>query len=93
MKKLLLGLATLPFLAGVAMAGQPAPLSDLQMDQVTAGDVVRFNFVGANNFNLGGTNFDNFGPAGTGNFFQVIIPSLDGAIKPGLPVAVTAGVL
>jgi hypothetical protein len=37
MKKLLLGLATLPFIAGVAMAGQPALLSDGQMDKVTAG--------------------------------------------------------
>jgi hypothetical protein len=37
MKKLLAGFAALPFLAGVAMAGQPAPLSDTQMDHVTAG--------------------------------------------------------
>lgn len=37
MNKLLAGIAALPFLAGVAMAGQPAPLSDTQMDQVTAG--------------------------------------------------------
>jgi hypothetical protein len=36
MKKLL-GLATLPFLAAVAMAGQPSVLSDAQMDKVTAG--------------------------------------------------------
>lgn len=35
MKKLLIGLAVLPFLAGVAAAGQP--LSDQQMDGVTAG--------------------------------------------------------
>jgi len=37
MKKLLIGFAALPFLAGVAMGGQPAPLSDAQMDKVTAG--------------------------------------------------------
>ncbi len=35
MKKALMGLAVLPFLAGVAVAGQP--LSDQQMDRVTAG--------------------------------------------------------
>jgi hypothetical protein len=37
MKKLLIGFAALPFLAGVAMAGQPTALSDAQMDKVTAG--------------------------------------------------------
>jgi hypothetical protein len=37
MNKLLIGLAMVPFLAGVAMAGQPTPLSDAQMDKVTAG--------------------------------------------------------
>jgi hypothetical protein len=35
MKKLLMGLAALPFATGVAMAGQP--LTDQQMDRVTAG--------------------------------------------------------
>jgi hypothetical protein len=35
MKKVLMGLATLPFLAGVAVAGQP--LTNQQMDRVTAG--------------------------------------------------------
>jgi hypothetical protein len=40
MKKLLAGFAALLFLAGVAMAEQPTPLSDAQMDNVTAG----FNF-------------------------------------------------
>ena len=40
MKTLLIGFATLPFLAGVAMAGQSTVLSDVQMDQVTAGDIV-----------------------------------------------------
>src|SRR5215469_2553592 len=37
MKKLVLRLAALPFLAGIAMAGQPASLTDAQMDKVTAG--------------------------------------------------------
>ena len=37
MKKLFIGLAAVPFLAGVAMAGQPTPLSNSAMDQVTAG--------------------------------------------------------
>jgi hypothetical protein len=37
MTKLFLGLASLPFIASVAMAGQPVALSDTQMDKVTAG--------------------------------------------------------
>lgn len=37
MKRLLLGLAVLPFLASMSMAGTPAPLTDKQMDTVTAG--------------------------------------------------------
>jgi hypothetical protein len=37
MKRFLFGLAALPFLAGAALAGQPAPLTNAQMDQVTAG--------------------------------------------------------
>jgi hypothetical protein len=35
MKKTLMGMAILPFLAGAAVAGQP--LTDTQMDKVTAG--------------------------------------------------------
>jgi hypothetical protein len=42
MKKLLVGLAVLPLLAGVASAGQPMPLSDAQMDKVTAGFTYSF---------------------------------------------------
>ncbi|HUK06794.1 MAG TPA: hypothetical protein VLX09_02905 [Stellaceae bacterium] len=42
MKKFVLGLAVLPFLAGVSLAGQPQPLTDQQMDKVAAG----FNFSG-----------------------------------------------
>ena len=37
MKRLLFGLAALPFLAGVSLAADPVPLSDKQMDTVTAG--------------------------------------------------------
>jgi hypothetical protein len=37
MTKLLYGVAALPFLAGVAFAGEPMQLSDKQMDKVTAG--------------------------------------------------------
>jgi hypothetical protein len=37
MNRLLYGLAALPFLAGVSLAAQPAPLTDTQMDVVTAG--------------------------------------------------------
>jgi hypothetical protein len=37
MRKLLCGLAALPFLAGVALADKPLQLSDKQMDKVTAG--------------------------------------------------------
>jgi hypothetical protein len=37
MKKWLFGMAVLPFLAGVALAGQPMQLNDKQMDKVTAG--------------------------------------------------------
>jgi len=37
MKKFILGLVVLPFLAGVSLAAQPVALSDKQMDAVTAG--------------------------------------------------------
>jgi hypothetical protein len=37
MKKLLIGLAALPFMVSIAMAGQPKPLNDTQMDKITAG--------------------------------------------------------
>ena len=37
MKKLVLGLAVLPLLAGVSLAGQTQPLTDQQMDKVAAG--------------------------------------------------------
>jgi len=37
MKRVFVGFAAVPFLAGVAMAGQPMAMSDAQMDRVTAG--------------------------------------------------------
>jgi hypothetical protein len=43
MKKLLVGVAAVPFLASVAMAGQPVSLSDTQMDKVTAGQGIEYN--------------------------------------------------
>ena len=49
MKRILAGLAVLPFLAGVALAGQPVPLSDQQMDKVSAG----FDFAELDVHNLG----------------------------------------
>jgi len=63
MKKFLIGLAALPFLAGAALAGQPTPLADNQMDMVTAGfdffevDInnVGTKVVAINNPSLGGT--------------------------------------
>lgn len=76
MKKLLAGFAALPFLAGVAMAGQPAPLSDTQMDHVTAGLAVWF---ATNNSVVIVTSVPLTAPAGTvvANF-----PSLDGVGPP-----------
>ena len=49
MKRILAGLAVLPFLAGVALAGEPVPLSDQQMDKVSAG----FDFAELDVHNLG----------------------------------------
>jgi hypothetical protein len=43
MKKLLVGIAALPFMVGFAMAGQPTQLSDGQMDKVTAGSGIEYN--------------------------------------------------
>ena len=91
MKKLLAGCALLPLLAGMAMAGQSAPLSDTQMDQVTAGLAVWFatnnSIVIVENPTSATTPFAP--PAGVvvANF-----PSLDGVGPPmtGLP-SVTRG--
>jgi len=51
MRKLLLGLAVLPFLAGASLAGQPQPLTDQQMDKVSAG----FDFMERDVNNVGAT--------------------------------------
>ena len=85
MKKLLVGLAALPFLAGVAMAGQPVPLSDAQMDKVTAGLEVFFTFSG-NGFTAVLANDMAVPTTGSSLFTQ--FPNLDGAVPPGLPVSV-----
>jgi len=45
LKPALAGLAALPLLASVGMAGQPVPLSDTNMDQITAGFQVPLPFV------------------------------------------------
>jgi hypothetical protein len=76
MKKLLASCALLPFLAGMAMAGQPAPLSDTQMDKVTAGLAVWF---ATNNSVVIVTSVPLTAPGGTvvANF-----PSLDGVGPP-----------
>jgi hypothetical protein len=93
MKKLLVGLAALPFLAGVAMAGQPVSLSDAQMDKVTAGLDVLFTFSG-NAFTAVFTS----PPGGVtplpiaGAFLDTQFPSLDGVVAPGFPVVI-GGVL
>lgn len=104
MKSLLVGIAALPFLVGVAMAGQPAPLSDAQMDQVVAGLDVHWSFNAGGVFvNAGYTNTTGTAatvcpsaacgtPPGT-NFVSSTFPSLDGALNPGLPITVQAGVL
>jgi hypothetical protein len=47
MKSVLYGLAALPFLASVALAGQPMQLTDKQMDNVTAG--FEFNIIEVSN--------------------------------------------
>jgi hypothetical protein len=85
MKKLLAGCALLPLLAGMAMAGQPAPLNDQQMDQVTAGLAVWF--VPAAGIFVVTTPPSVIPGAGTlvANF-----PSLDGVPSPGFP-SVTRG--
>ena len=41
MRKMLIGLVTLPFLTGGVMAGQPTLLNDVHMDKVTAGDLAK----------------------------------------------------
>jgi hypothetical protein len=40
MRGLLSGVGSVPLLAGVALAAQPVPLSDVQMDAIGAGQVV-----------------------------------------------------
>ncbi|HUK07107.1 MAG TPA: hypothetical protein VLX09_04490 [Stellaceae bacterium] len=74
MRKLLLGLAVLPFLAGVSLAGQPQALTDQQMDKIAAG----FDFFEIDTNNVGATaTLVNIEPLGsnlctsTGCFVQI----------------------
>ena len=53
MRRLLCGLAALPFLAGAALAAQPIPLNDNQMDAVTAGQVFLFSLTETDINNVG----------------------------------------
>ena len=80
MKKLLVGLAALPFLAGVAMADQPTLLSDAQMDTVTAGLTAFFFFPN------GPIGITNDGVPVTTAVVIALFPSLDGKVSPGFPV-------
>jgi hypothetical protein len=80
MNKLLAALVALPFLAGVAMAAQPAPLNDTQMDQVTAGLFVWFS--GAANAGTGGFFVHPVNDAPTGTLVSSF-PTLDGSTLPG----------
>jgi hypothetical protein len=84
MKRLLFGLAALPFLAGVSLAAQPVPLSDQQMDKVTAG----FDFVEINVQNLGTTlvaaDFPPLGGAFCGLDGRCFI-AVEGTAFPGVP--------
>jgi hypothetical protein len=82
MKKLLVGLAALPFLAGVAMAGQPAPLSDAQMDQVTAGLTASFVFPN------GPLRISSSGVPFCTACVIAIFPTLDGAVSPGFSTVI-----
>jgi hypothetical protein len=49
MTKLLMGFAILPFLANMAIADQPTPLTDAQMDLISAGAAVAGSGPGASN--------------------------------------------
>jgi hypothetical protein len=52
MKQLLSGFAVLPLMAGIAMASEPAPLSDAQMDRVTAGLTIPYLVTAAQTITL-----------------------------------------
>jgi len=67
MRQFVLGLSALPLLASVVVAGQPALLSDKQMDQVTAG----FTLFVVSNIELEDAFI-------TANGYLVDIPALDG---------------
>lgn len=75
MKKLLLGLAILPFVAGVALAAQPATdkqLTDQQMDKVTAGHT--FAVIERTDVSIIGINVGVAPVACTSCYIDVILP-------------------
>ena len=82
MSKLLAGFAALPLLAGVALAGQPTPLTNTQMDQVTAGLADTFVFPAANVFTV--VLYNPPPLLTTPHSITENFPSLDGAVPPGL---------
>jgi hypothetical protein len=46
MRKMLLGLTVLPFLVSAGLAGEATPLSNAQMDQITAGYIIAIPITG-----------------------------------------------
>jgi hypothetical protein len=78
MKRLLFGLVALPFLAGVSLAAQPVPLSDKQMDTVTAG----FDFVETDIQNLGSVWVAADKPLVPGCFFTSCFLAVEGTAFP-----------
>jgi hypothetical protein len=91
MKKLFVGLATLPLLVGVAMAEQPTLLSDAQMDTVTAGSIYgttgmyAFGALGSRGevfFHTNGSVTDIFPTPCGPNCLVSDFPSLDGQPAP-----------
>jgi len=70
MKRLLLGLAILPFVAGVALAAQP--LTDKQMDKVVAGHDL--SLIELTDTTLIGINIDEPAVACTSCYLNVVLP-------------------
>jgi len=70
MRKLLLGLAVLPFLAGVSPAGQPQALTDQQLDKVAAG----FDFFEFDVNNVGATQVEVNRPGAVTTASGAVVP-------------------
>ena len=77
--QMLIGLSVLPFLAGVATAAQPTLLSNMQMDNVTAGQ----------NVGSGSGSSANTAPAGFVTS-TVQIPTIGGSIPVQITYAIYA---